>query len=499
MVEVFDVVKSVGVDTSELIEYNDIVGTIEHINDEKSTTNVEDKIGEGVLLFFSFDIVNSAQYKTISNLGWSTVIHGILYKVRKTVTGKIKNAEVWRVLGDEVIFIVQIGDEESIFECIEKIYDILTFFCDQIEEGDAKELFDDISIEAIELSRAKRIVSLQATAWVAAVAKKEEIERNEDYSIENIFEVIDDNPEIKFFEFIGSDIDAGFRISKYTRARRLVISFELACLMMHRKPYEDRMHIITYSKLKGVWNDRLYPIIWYYDETKNMKNGKIISFQESIPFDAKEIDDIYKDLREENRPFEGYLYDDISKALTKVALDRGLEGKIEKIERIIKSDKKIVSNFFSNTRMELHCVAVCFNPKGEILIAKRNDRKLQPGKWEFGCAKANYKEPLIKTIKREYKDDFGIDIELEIDDLRNDSQPKPLAIYSISKDKEMHKGIIFIAKILSGEICVNPDKHSEYRYISEDQVSSLNEDDFVPDGIDTINKAFDYWRKNYDK
>ena len=54
----------------------------------------------------------------------------------------------------------------------------------------------------------------------------------------------------------------------------------------------------------------------------------------------------------------------------------------------------------------------------------------------------------------------------------------------------MHKGVIFIADIVSGNINLNNKKHIKYRFVGKEELESLNEDDYVPDAIDTMRKAF---------
>jgi DUF955 len=59
---------------------------------------------DDVLLFFSFDIVNSTLYKTINNYQWVYTIDKILKLVKDKIKAKIPRAEVWRVFGDEIMF-----------------------------------------------------------------------------------------------------------------------------------------------------------------------------------------------------------------------------------------------------------------------------------------------------------------------------------------------------------------------------------------------------------
>ena len=40
-----------------------------------------------------------------------------------------------------------------------------------------------------------------------------------------------DGSNIPMVEYLGRDIDTGFRLKAYTQCRRLIVSFELACLI----------------------------------------------------------------------------------------------------------------------------------------------------------------------------------------------------------------------------------------------------------------------------
>lgn len=487
MVGVFAVVEN-----DVLKKYKNITTNIENQQEHISQESEDDS--ENVLLFFSFDIVNSSLYKTVNYYGWSIVIDSILSLIRNYVKSRIKSAEVWRVLGDEIIFIVKICDKVALFEYIEIIYDTLTIYCGSIEDGTLFEDMDEISDVVTELVKLQDVISLKSTAWIANVTDKKAIKENKlkNKYIENVFEEIEENPYYKFYEFMGIDIDTGFRLSKETRAGRLTLSFELAYLMALERNgnYVKKLNIVSYRRMKGVWNNSVYPIIWYYDKAKHNN----VSFPRSMPFDAIEQDDLYVEYFGKKK-FADYMYTDAKGALKKICKDRKLKNKIENIERVIEKDASENKQYINTARLELHCVAVCFNNIGQILCVQRAQNVYMPLKWEFGCAKANYSEPIVDTIIKEYKNDFNLDILLYTDNDRNDVQPVPIAVYTINKKSEMHKGIIFIAKLQSDQITLNGSKHIQYRFISKDELTSINAVDFVPDAIDTMRKAFDLYEE----
>lgn len=480
MVRVSGMVKNI-----DLSKYKEITG--KNLEQEiVSEVMPKQETQDSVLLFFSYDIVNSSLYKTVNYYGWSVVIDHVLSELREYVKVRINRAEVWRVFGDEIIFIVEICDKDSVYEYVESIYEILVYFCQSLEKGTSFEEIEGFSDTVINLMKRQDIISLQASAWIAAVTDKNDIkEKRRTQYVENIFEVIEESKNNRFYEFIGIDIDAGFRLSKNTRERRLAVSFELAYILAKHDEFKKRLHIITYKKLKGVWGNSPYPIIWYYNKSKHGNR----ELKEDIPYDVTVQDEIYGELFGE-KIFAEWMYDIGKKVLEKICADKKLNYKIDVIEMLIQ-ERNTHKQFINNTKLELHCVAVCYNSQNQILVAQRCDRELLPGMWEFGCAKASPNAELSRTIEEEYARDFGINICLDMDRSRKDVQPKPLAVYQIERNHELQKGIIFLAKIVSGEVVLNKNKHFSYRMISESEIEEFKDEECVSDFKQTLKMAFE--------
>lgn len=461
-------------------------------NDEKQQ---ESLLEDEAMLFFSFDIVNSSIYKEVNGYKWAYVIEHIISKLRETVQSAfLGKAEVWRILGDEVIFIVRLTDIEQIYSYVANVYTILQESIAGILNGNffiALAGLDEIEIEAM---RRQNVLSLKGAAWIARVSRGEiKTER----FVENIYYEYDLGERRKIFEFLGNDIDAGFRIAKQTCNRRLVISFELAYLLAKRTECLELIHIITYKELKGIWGNSLYPIIWYYD--KNEHNGK--RFEDSFFYDEAEKEGLVKEyfLNMSEMKKNNKWNTNINVILHQIMEDRNLMYKIEGIEHCIKNVHKQAEKYIKNPLLELHCVAVCFKYTGDartqILIAKRsNTRALYPSRWEFGCAKANENESIVDVICKEYKDDFGVELRVVLDTSRIDNtEPMPLAVYSVNKDGKMHKGIIFLAEITNDytiEDYSKKNKYEDLRWITEDEVEDFDEE-AVADFKDTLRKAFE--------
>lgn len=441
-----------------------------------------------VEVFFSFDIVNSTAYKTLNFTGWSQVIIALFSKTQQLVAKKMPSAEMWRILGDEVIFIVPIKEKNDIFVYVNSIFEILNIMVFQLKKGT---FFDELGLCDFDcnLMKMQNIISMKASAWIAVIG--ENFKKLEQY--DNLIERFKLQEGYGIFEFLGNDIDTGFRIKENTQDRRFAISYELAYIVSRNTDYLKNIHIITYKRLKGVWQNRLYPIIWYYDE----KYFDGSSFEDSFYYDEKENNELVKQYFENRvNPELGHeMYDNVEYALNKILVDQKLEDKFIRIDKIIKDSQADLKHLLDpKFLLKLHCVSVCYDKNNKkILIMKRADnREKFPGYWEFGCAKGTLEKSLAEQIEDEYRKDFGIKIRVQCNKEREDIQPIPLAVYEVESVQGKDKGIITMAEITEDFDIANfsGDKHSKIDWISEDEIDQFSEP-AVADFKNTLKLVFE--------
>lgn len=271
---------------------------------------------------------------------------------------------------------------------------------------------------------------------------------------------------------MGPDIDSGFRISKYTERSKIVVGAKLAYLLYRNKKniqdkhhisIEENLKIVSYESLKGVWNGRKYPIIWYDENWSNKDemflydevfNSKIISSIESDDFLKK---DKYK-----------------IKRLQKIFQDLDKEKEIEFLEEVIKNSKENKPTLPEKLYSEVHCVAICFNDNNEILIAKRkSNKKICPSCWDFGCAKVKLGETFKNSMISDYKKDFNIDLSFPNNELI------PIDTYEIKYETDMFvPGIIFIA-IVENYSSIKSNKHETFKWLKKnEELSGLKINNF---------------------
>ncbi len=88
--------------------------------------------------------------------------------------------------------------------------------------------------------------------------------------------------------------------------------------------------------------------------------------------------------------------------------------------------------------------AVLFNEKGEVFLSKRGEKaKNEKGKWEFPGGAVHFNESLEEACKREFREEYGIEISLE--------KVLHVANHIISEEKQHWVATTFLAKLKSGQ------------------------------------------------
>lgn len=462
-----------------------------------------------VHLFFSFDIVNSTRYKAL-NLNWPIIIQSLLSKLPSLISRMefLRSSFLWCVIGDEMVFVLPIQAEEEIAPAVDEIFELTQRVTGSLQDGRFYELLSDQRLGAndIAILKSQNMLSLKTAAWIAVVNDKLDSPYD---NISFTYPAGSNNQEVK--EYLGKDIDAGFRLKGYTQDRRLVVSFELAYFLI-KAERKSELHIIDYVRLKGVWNEGLYPIIWYYnpDSAPKDERGKNIEFAKSFRYDETDNNPLlqrYFSRGEKNRiavkegqsgPILARGAYRVDSAIDKISKDRNLKNKLQYISDSCRKIYNVTHTLYVQP-LELHCAVVCCDVQNKkIMIVKRGQsHTTNPGKWEFGCAKAISEEPLVKTIEKHYKKLFGVEIELVMDDKRKEKQPHPIAVYEIDKNCPSKKGIIFVAKVLSHQEFRPQDEHDKIDWITEDQLKNYTEDNTVSDFEQTATLVFQNFNKYF--
>jgi len=114
--------------------------------------------------------------------------------------------------------------------------------------------------------------------------------------------------------------------------------------------------------------------------------------------------------------------------------------------------------------------AMIFNDQGKVLLTKRGPKaRNEVGKWDFPGGAVNFGEKLEDAVKREVREELGIEIEV-IEQLET--------VDHIIPDENQHWiSTTYIARYVSGTPKImEPEKLSEYKLV---KLSEINPDDLT--------------------
>jgi hypothetical protein len=196
-----------------------------------------------VRLFFSVDLENSTRLKQsaerLSEAWLSAVllfIRGfpqlfeaqLQERARTKGVAKQETPPVWKVLGDELIFVAVVRKRFEVLALVESFREALRIWNEDVRRGNER-----------------GPLMVKGAAWLAG------------FPLANaIFEAADGRED-----YAGPSIDAGFRIGKLATPRRLALSVDLAWLLL-KSDFPGNLHFNGPTAMKGVAEEMGYPALW---------------------------------------------------------------------------------------------------------------------------------------------------------------------------------------------------------------------------------------------
>lgn len=252
-------------------------------------------------LFMSVDMVGSTQFKARLTgkgaIGWLDTFQTFFTTFPLVLAGQIAfeflddhgstpAVDVWKVLGDEVIFVAQPQTPEEVTSILVTLLRTMRLY----EERHFAEL----------------PLRLKGTAWVADF---------EEQNIELEIPELSSSDARRHVDFIGPDIDLGFRISKYARPASLVLSLgALELLLAAGNQALAALYLVTREELKGVMFGRPYPIVWMHEADQRFnfypweteQCALMAAAMTATPTPAGELQGVIDDMRHFMRKMHGY-------------------------------------------------------------------------------------------------------------------------------------------------------------------------------------------------
>ena len=421
----------------------------------------------GVYLFTSFDLVNSTAYKSVSKT-WPVAVRSFYDNAISEYKDKIEEIDtvVWKYQGDEILFHSRITARNQLGVLVDRAFDAVA------------------ALRAFVENLSDNRLSVKGACWLAHARYQppEELRRAAEDppadAPENLMFPVSSGGEARAFDFLGPEIDAGFRLSFHSAKRLLVVSAELAWLLSGHvgAEFPQRLRFLGLRKLKGVWSGRHYPLVLYQREG--------IALSSLFAYDDGE----------DSETIGAAMH---AQPANPPTLQRILEeaGRMERAQALLAAIQPVQHSSTVHAtltdELEVHCVAVCFDAGGRALVARRPPGKqVAPGQWEFGCARLRSGQAFADAIRADYLGDFGLHVEV--------IGSKPIDTYTINKGRSV-PGIIFAATAknpAAAATSFSRAKHTEIRWISPTEANSLAtaSPGCVPDFLKNLVDAATVWR-----
>lgn len=206
-----------------------------------------------LILFFSFDLVNSTTFKSSEPKLWPLVFNKFYELANRELKSKLPDSRLWKYNGDEVLYYSKPARVVDIYKSVEVAFDCI---------ASIKRSLNNL------YSQTKDQLSIKAILWSAVVQQLAPQSLDSDVVVEhegapNISFAFTNDEGQSAIDFLGPDIDLGFRLAKHISREKLLVSSELTYFLSragtpsdYSSKFLERFKIVSYERLQGIWGGR---------------------------------------------------------------------------------------------------------------------------------------------------------------------------------------------------------------------------------------------------
>ena len=197
---------------------------------------------KNIYVFISFDLVNSTKFKTNNDTEkeWPYVINRFYEIIFHELKSRIPQVNVWKYLGDEILLYASLSEIDCVYSIPEN-----TYLTQKKVTSDLQNTFE--SLKKIHLD-------IKSTVWMAGTTElpKTSFYKKTDSIFRNI-KIALPLQNYMAIDFIGPDMDIGFRVAKYAYHHKVVLSSDFAYLLLKmkkpkgKKSIEENMKVFLLS------------------------------------------------------------------------------------------------------------------------------------------------------------------------------------------------------------------------------------------------------------
>lgn len=230
------------------------------------TEETRRKHQSGVYMYLSFDLMNSTAFKD-REPRWPFVMHYFYVETVAAVRAASSRFHVWKYIGDEVTFWQVLPEGADLPALMRRIHAAVQSVRERLDG-----LQDKYDV------RTRHQLGVKGTAWIASaefvpaskleqhleVARPRHVNRILEERVTLEAEGDGGHGLQNVVDFIGPEIDIGFRLTKFAHNGFLLLNAPLASILL-RQADEDSIpaRVVSLEALKGVWGGRPYPVVWY--------------------------------------------------------------------------------------------------------------------------------------------------------------------------------------------------------------------------------------------
>lgn len=203
-----------------------------------------------IFLLFSADVINSTAMKSrlaSQSNGWLPIFNRFYKAFPKLLMSKSKSFKIWKYVGDELLFYVEIKELTQIPPFVNYFKESLLYWNSIPSQKTKDDDGNEINTENHPF--------LKGCIWIAQTPKIDK-----DLWME--YEPGNSNKK-QLLDFVGPSIDCGFRIAKFASQNHIILSVEVLQECIKDKGFQNCLYYLNSEFLKGVFNEEFnYPIFF---------------------------------------------------------------------------------------------------------------------------------------------------------------------------------------------------------------------------------------------
>lgn len=504
-------------------------GIADLLSQSNDLINESNNLLRGVYVFVSMDLTNSTLFKSRHKNMWPKFVSAFYETVmdnfgflrfrdyvaeeneiikskemNSNVINHIGEFQLWKTVGDEVLLYSKVPTWETLYNIILHIDNKRKNIIDKTIEkaisntlsgkrknNNEKETEEEKEIVKEHEHIYKQYFDIKTTVWIASCAGDiNEINSNSypnlAYKSTNYSnEELSDN--IEHLDFMGPDIDEGFRLCEYAEKKQMIISPKLMYLLIRlRENDSDQINIlnlnfkiVNYVTMKGVWENRLYPIIMFCQH--DPERSEIELWKEMFDYDAFDNSLLYANIEKHQ---EKFLQDKKFSVLNLQHIYKNAirENEMDALVQSFLIQEKAMKNITETklvdkkTKFEFHISCLCYNDNKFWLT------KHQEHGWSFGCIQVLQNTDYFEFVKQSYKKKYNLDIHV-------DSSNEILSFYSVNREKNVLGFVLGVVILVpdAKEMVVHDENNNWYSY----EEAKNREGKKIDNYMSTLDKAYE--------